>query len=85
MVVCSFVLADRLVTIVIACLCLCGWQELAEVEAESKKTQTLKQSVVVMGNARRELNKATVSIEEVNFWREALLCVRGVAFEPFWW
>lgn len=40
-------------------------QELAEVEAEAKKTQTLKQSVVVMGSARRELNKATVNIEEV--------------------
>eukprot|EP00752_Nemacystus_decipiens_P009344 g8351.t1 len=39
-------------------------QELAEVEAETKKTQGLKQSVVVMGNARRELNKATVNIEE---------------------
>ncbi|CAM9420577.1 unnamed protein product [Pylaiella littoralis] len=39
-------------------------QELAEVEAETKKTQKLKQSVLVMGNARRELAKATVSIEE---------------------
>lgn len=34
-------------------------------EAETKKTQKLKQSVVVMGNARREVTKATVSIEEV--------------------
>lgn len=47
-------------------------QELAEVEAEAKKTQTLKQSVVVMGNARRELNKATVNIEEVSRRRSSV-------------
>lgn len=41
-------------------------QELAEVEAESKKTQKLKQNVVMMGNARRELNKATISMEEAS-------------------
>lgn len=34
-------------------------------EAETRKTQSLKHSVVVMNKARRELAKATANIEEV--------------------
>ncbi|CBN74724.1 Centromere-associated protein NUF2 [Ectocarpus siliculosus] len=39
-------------------------QELSEVEAETRKAQSFKHSVVVMNKARRELAKATANIEE---------------------
>lgn len=47
-------------------------------EAETRKTQSLKHSVVVMNKARRELAKATANIEEVLYGSAIAVEVPGV-------